>query len=332
VAAQPAGDPLQAWGWGEVAAIGGEAPLRLMARDDAGRVRAVVQLLVRDTSFGRRIVYAPHGPVVERLDAATDAVLTELLAGIRRTGVAERAVVIKLDPRATDDRSAAVWRSTLEAHGLIRARNDLQARTTRLIDVGQGAEALFRSYDSDTRNKIRRGAREGIARRILTQPDSAALAAFRTLLLETGSRAGIRVRSAQAFEKLATEFGAAGTMRLVLIDLSGETIAGCLGLLSGNRAFYLYAASRRDPELRHARAAYAALWALCEEVAAAGAQSLDLWGVAEPGDTTADPSWAGFSEFKRAFGGEPLEHPGTFDLVISEKWYRLRDLRERFQK
>jgi len=42
----------------------------------------------------------------------------------------------------------------------------------------------------------------------------------------------------------------------------------------------------------------------------------------------ADPSWAGFSAFKRTFGGQPLRHPGTFDLVLDPPWYRVREWRD----
>jgi lipid II:glycine glycyltransferase (peptidoglycan interpeptide bridge formation enzyme) len=312
--------------------MGGERPVRLIARDGTGRARGVAQLLVRDSSFGRRVVYVPHGPVVDGAAADGDSVLDALLAEIKRVGASERAMVVKLDPRATTDRSAEAWRAVLTARGLVRARADLQARTTRVIDLRQGAESLFLSFHRDTRNLVRRAAREGVTTRALAQPDPADLAAFRAMLLETGSRTGIRIRSGEAFERLAAEFGPAGSMRLVLADLAGEPIAGCLALTSGRHGFYIYATARRDTTLRHANAAYASLWALCEELAASGKETLDLWGVAEPDDRTADPTWAGFSLFKRAFGGEPLEHPGTFDLVISAPWYRLRDLRERMRR
>jgi len=103
-------------------------------------------------------------------------------------------------------------------------------------------------------------------------------------------------------------------------------------LATGSRAFYLYAASRRDdPRLKHANGPYAALWACIEALAGDGRETLDLWGVVEPGDESADPGWAGFSLFKRGFGGVPLAHPGTYDLVLSPAWYALRDIRERLR-
>jgi lipid II:glycine glycyltransferase (peptidoglycan interpeptide bridge formation enzyme) len=95
-----------------------------------------------------------------------------------------------------------------------------------------------------------------------------------------------------------------------------------------DRAFYLYGASSRDPELKNANAGYATMGATMEALAADGVKTLDLWGVAES-DEAAPESWAGFSAFKRRFGGMPVRHPGTFDLVVDRFWYTIRDVRER---
>jgi lipid II:glycine glycyltransferase (peptidoglycan interpeptide bridge formation enzyme) len=69
--------------------------------------------------------------------------------------------------------------------------------------------------------------------------------------------------------------------------------------------------------------------AMLKALQADGARSVDMWGVVEPDDADADPSWKGFSDFKRTFDGEPLRHPGLFDLVSDPFWYRLRQARER---
>jgi lipid II:glycine glycyltransferase (peptidoglycan interpeptide bridge formation enzyme) len=60
-----------------------------------------------------------------------------------------------------------------------------------------------------------------------------------------------------------------------------------------------------------------------------GVRVLDMWGVVEADEEPQDASWAGFSAFKRQFGGTPIRHPGTFDLVVSPAWHAIRDLRER---
>jgi lipid II:glycine glycyltransferase (peptidoglycan interpeptide bridge formation enzyme) len=95
----------------------------------------------------------------------------------------------------------------------------------------------------------------------------------------------------------------------------------------GDRAYYLYGASLRDPAYKHKYGPYAAMASLQRTLASDGVRTLDMWGVVEPDDTAADPAWQGFSAFKRTFGGQPLRHPGTFDLVVDPLWYRLREAR-----
>jgi lipid II:glycine glycyltransferase (peptidoglycan interpeptide bridge formation enzyme) len=97
----------------------------------------------------------------------------------------------------------------------------------------------------------------------------------------------------------------------------------------GDRAFYLYGALRRDPRYKHHYGSHAIMAAMLKALQADGARSVDMWGVVEPDDDEADPSWKGFSDFKRTFGGEPLRHPGLYDLVTDPFWYRLRATRER---
>jgi lipid II:glycine glycyltransferase (peptidoglycan interpeptide bridge formation enzyme) len=331
VAGLPSADPLQAWGWGEVARTGRERPERILVADEHGRTRGVVAVLVREATAGHRVLYAPHGPAWDATAPDAGPVLDALLEALRRLGRRERGIVVKLDPRATPSTSASELQVALLARGLRQARADLQAGTTRVLDLRPGMAAVFAGLGRDTRNLVRRAAREGLGTRVVHDADATAYAMFASLLATTASRAGFRVRPAAAFDAIAAQYAARGDAYLVLAELRGEAIAGCLALATGSRAFYLYAASLREPRLRYANAPYAALWACIEALVADGRETLDLWGVAEPGDASADPGWAGFSLFKRGFGGAPLRHPGTFDLVLSPGWYALRDLRERLR-
>jgi lipid II:glycine glycyltransferase (peptidoglycan interpeptide bridge formation enzyme) len=337
LADHPAGDPLQAWAWAEVTAVGGERPVRLIARDASGEVRGIAQVLVRPTSFGRTVLYVPHGPVWDWHDPAGPAALDGLLEAIRRTGRRERGIVAKVDPRAAGVESGELAgmfsadriEAELEQRGLRPARVDLQARTTRVLDLRDGPDALLASFDKDTRNLVRRSVREGVTARVFRGTDHDAYRTFAELLAATSARGGFHSRSAQALDQLAEAFVPSGAAYLVLAELDGRPIAGCLALVTGSRGFYLYAASLRDEALRHANGAYLTLWTLCGALLADGVKSLDLWGVAETDDTDADPEWAGFSMFKRGFGGGRLTHPRAMDLVVSPSWYRLRDWRER---
>ncbi len=334
VAARPEADPLQSWAWGDANAVAREFPVRLVATDASGTTEGIAQLLVRSAGLGRAVGYVPHGPVWDREAPASGAILAALIAGLRDEGQRRKVIVLKVDPRADAadaERSAASIDERLKGLGLSAARHDLQARTTRIVDLLDGGDELTASWDKDARNLVRRSAKEGVETRTDRTGDAAAIAAFHDLLEATSERAGFRTRSREFLATLAAGLAPSGGWFLTLARLGDRPIAGAIALRVGDRAIYAYGASLREPELKHANGAYASLSATMRALAEDGVRTLDLWGVVEPGDPDADASWAGFSAFKRQFGGVPLRHPGTYDLVISPAWNTIRDLRERLR-
>ena len=331
VAARPEADPLQSWAWGEANATAGERPARVIARGEDGTLRGVAQLLVRSAGFGRTVAYVPHGPLWDRDAPDAAGILERLVGGINEQAKAERAIVVKVDPRATAPPGPGDLAGHLRALGFNPARHDLQARTTRVVHLLDGGDELMGTWDKDARNLVRRSAKEGVTTATDRDGNATAIAAFHGLLEATSSRAGFRIRSLAFLETLARELAASGGWFLTIASLGERPIAGAVALRTGDRAIYAYGASLREPGLKHANGAYAALSATMRALAEDGVRTLDLWGVVEPGDPEGDAEWAGFSAFKRQFGGEPLRHPGTFDLVIDPLFYRLRDVRERLR-
>lgn len=332
VASRPEGDILQSWAWGDAGAgERGERWSRLIVVDAAGRTRGVAQVLDRSSLLGRTILYVPHGPLWDRDAGDAAEVLAHLLVGLRSHARARRGIVLKLDPRAGGGAYGAdALASLLQAAGARRASHDLQAVTTRILDLARGDDPVA-AWGRDARAETRRAEREGTTARVDRAADPDALDAFHALLASTSERAGFHTRSRRFLGDLARPLAAAGDWFLALAEHDGRALAGAVAARTGDRAFYLYAASTRDPELVAKRGPYAAMAALQRSLREAGTLTLDLWGVREVDDATADPGWEGFSLFKRRFGGAPLRHPGTFDLVIDARWNRLRDLRERLR-
>jgi lipid II:glycine glycyltransferase (peptidoglycan interpeptide bridge formation enzyme) len=327
VAGRPEGDILQTWAWGDVMAVAGEPPSRIVLRGEDGAVRGVAQALVRPTQLGRSVIYVPHGPVWEREAPDADDLLRHLVRGLRALGRDRRGIVVKLDPRG-DGGDADAVRAALLAHGPRPARHDLQARTTRIVDLANGGDELRKTWDKDARNLYRRAAKEGVVTEVQRRGDRESIAAFHGLLEDTAERKQFRSHGLDFLWALADSLGPSGGWYLCLARKDGRPIGGMVTLRLGDRAFYLYGASSRDPGLKNANSGYATMGATMEALAADGVRTLDLWGVAEP-DEAAPDSWAGFSAFKRRFGGTPVRHPGTFDLVVDRFWYTLRDVRER---
>ncbi len=327
VAAHPAADPLQAWAWGDVNGRHGERPLRLVSEADEGLV-GLAQVLLRPTTAGRTVGYVPHGPIWRR-DRPAD--LDVLLGGIRDAARRERAIVVKVDPRAEQDDDTATVASDLRSAGLTKARHDLQAVTTRIVDLTGGPEAVWGRWEPDARTRVRRAAKEGVTTHVDRIGDPVAVATLATLHAGTAERADFRPRSAAFLADTAGAFAPGGGWLSVEARHDGRPVAAMGFVRVGDRAAYLWGGSSRDPSVERIRAQYAVLAAAMEALASDGCGSLDLWGVVEADEEAAQPDAAGYSRFKRKFGGRSLRHPGTFDLVIDPIWYRLRDLRERLR-
>lgn len=332
VASRPEGDILQSWAWGEAGAgESGEHWSRLLVSDAGGRIRAVAQVLDRATSFGRTVLYVPHGPLWDRDAPDATVILAHLLTGLRAHARERRGIVLKLDPRASEDAvSRTALGRVLLSGGARRATHDLQAPTTRIIDLTAGDDPVA-AWSKDARAEARRADREGTAVTLDRVGDPELLDIFHGLLAQTSDRAGFRIRSRRFLAALAEPLAASGDWFMALATYHGEPLAGAIAPRTGDRAFYLYAASTREPRLTAKRGPYAAMAALQRSLREAGTRSLDLWGVREPDDDAADPAWEGFSLFKRRFLGTGLRHPGTFDIVIDERWNRIRDVRERLR-
>jgi len=333
VASRPEGDILQSWAWGEAGAgEPGEHWRRLMVVDATGRTRAVALVLDRTTFFGRTVLYVPHGPLWDREAPDAAAILAHLLTGLRVHARDRRGVVLKLDPRASHDAAlTAALRRALLAGGARPAAHDLQAPSTRIIDL-RATEDPVAAWSREARAEARRAEREGTKVTIDRRADPALLDAFHSLLAETSERSGFRIRSRRFLAALAEPLAASDDWFLALALHAGEALAGAVAPRTGDRAYYLYAASTREPGLTSKRGPYAVMAALQRSLREAGTRTLDLWGVREVDDASVSATWEGFSLFKRRFLGTPLRHPGTFDLVIDPAWNRLRDIRERLRR
>ena len=323
---RPEADLLQTSGWGECTALAGEPAIRLLL-EDQGQVRGVAQALMRPAGFGRKVAYVAHGPIWDRSASDADKLFAWLLQGLRTLARKEKAIVVKLDPRAEQGDATDLVRLAT-AHKL-RPGPDLQAPTTRIVDLLDGGERLEASWHADARRLMRRAEREGTQVTISREPDPAEIGVLHDLLTEAADRADFRVRSQEFLTRLAAELAATDGWYLGIARVDGTPIATMAFPRVGDRAYYLYGALLRDERYKHHYGSHAVMAAMLKALQADGARSVDMWGVVEPDDANADPAWKGFSDFKRAFGGTPLRHPGLFDLVTDPFWYRLRSVRER---
>jgi lipid II:glycine glycyltransferase (peptidoglycan interpeptide bridge formation enzyme) len=321
----PTADPLQSWAWSEAGRATGEHWDRLIALDPDGRPGAAIQWQSSSPVLGHPIAYAPHGPVWRRSDgsAAAPGALLALMAGMRARATTAGVSAILVDPRRGRAGEAGSDPAGIVASLAFRPTpRHIQMPSTRVLDLREGHEASRAGWDRDTRNLVRRAQREGVEAEVSGADEPTAVDELHGLMRDVAARGGFAPRSRGFLEA----FGQAAGDRafIVLARWQGRVIGGALVALVGDRAYYQFAGSLREPGLRHANAPYAVMDSVIGECAARGSTSLDLCGVNEKDDPTADPRWEGLSLFKRGFGGEPVRHRPVATLVLRPTIERMR--------
>lgn len=80
--------------------------------------------------------------------------------------------------------------------------------------------------------------------------------------------------------------------------------------------------SASDYHFRKLPATYAILDEAIKDAKKIGLKNLDFWGIAPENAPKSHP-WAGFTNFKKSFGGAEKRYAGTYDLIFKPQKYRL---------
>ena len=320
VEATPSGDFLHDWSWADVAAFDGE-PQRRFLLEEAGRIIAVAAVQERPIARGRTFWYVPHGPVLDYADPLARERLAALADWLRIAARERGAIAVKLEPRiATGDPAAAHF----DLPDTVRMPDTLQVGQTRIIDIGSDA-ALLDGFDKDTRYSVRRAVREGVEVWVFDDPgDLRPIDDLHALVEETQQRAGFPMPPLRRYRIAWHALAKAGRASILEARRGGELLASGMLVIEGDRSFYLFSGSRREPPGEPKRyASYALQWGMLQLARQRGVRQHDLWGVAPAGAGPEHP-WHGVGLFKKGFGGRELTWAGSWDIVVDPTIYRLR--------
>jgi lipid II:glycine glycyltransferase (peptidoglycan interpeptide bridge formation enzyme) len=147
----------------------------------------------------------------------------------------------------------------------------------------------------------------------------------------TAARNGFKPQSDDYLSSVARSLMPAGACTLFIAELKGEPIAAALAYDSADTRTYAHAAL--DDTHRKLSAGIPLLVTLMADAKDKGLKHVDLWGVAP--DDEPDHKWAGFTAFKKSFGGREIAYPGTWDLPVNKFRYGAyqvaRKLREKLR-
>ncbi len=308
VAAQPHASSLQSWAWGEFQRALGRPVMRWLLSDQRGPL-AMLQAIVHVYPLGVRSVYIPHGPNVRpETDPDDPAVWEQFCDVLGAFGRQVNAVFVRFEPMQAVN---------VAKHLPVRPVRSVQPSVTNILALTKGEQALLAGMHQKTRYNIRLAERSGV--RIETG-GAELLPDFLRLLSETQRRQNVQFFGPDYFQTLLATPAAQPLARIVCARAGSKTLAALLLFIFGDTVTYLHGGSSRDE--RQKMAPYLAHWAAIKDAAAKGARWYDFRGVA-PADAPADHPWAGFSRFKRGFGGVDVAYPGASDWVRQPMLYSL---------
>ncbi len=302
----PASGVMQSLHWAGFKRARGLRSLHL-ALEDRGTLIGGAIFYAPAVSHDAGLLIAPDGPVLpwEQPELAR--------AGLRALRVAAEAcaqeygaVGLRIEPPlpAPKPRLLRDWG---------RAPVDLLARETLYLDIVPEESAILAQMKPKGRYNIRLAERRGVTVRV--SDDLADIGGFYDLLNEAGERDGFYVEPVEHFSDLMRHLAPVGLARLIFAEHSGVALGTMLLTMYGQRATYLYGGTAN--EHREVMAGYAIQWAAIRLARAAGCHTYDFYGFEHTGDPR--HLYAGFSRFKRAFGGTAMTFIGAHDFYWPDR-------------
>ncbi|WP_125610630.1 lipid II:glycine glycyltransferase FemX [Specibacter cremeus] len=265
-------------------------------------------------------LYVPYGPC-----ASDTAAFRLALGALRALAKRRKCHYVRVEPVAAGLGGADDAAARLQGAGLVRAPKDIQPHLSWKIDLTRPVEELLAGMRGTSRNLYRNIHKKGVTFESSTDP--ADLPVLLGFLHAVSGRAEFKAQSDDYLSKAAATLMPAGAAKLFIARLDGEPIAAALSYDTADARVYAHAAA--DDAHRKLNAGIPLLVTMMMDAREAGMGEFDMWGVS-PEDEPDHP-WAGFSRFKRSFGGAQVEYPGTWDLPVNVAMYRAYGLARRLR-
>ncbi|MGY2743264.1 lipid II:glycine glycyltransferase FemX [Pseudarthrobacter sp. O4] len=273
-------------------------------------------LAVEETNPAGKLLYAPYGPVASTLEAF-DAALAALTDLARSRG----AVFVRIEPVGAGLPAPAA--AVLRSRGLQPAPANQQPELSWIVDLDRDFKDVLADMKPVNRNLYRNIHKKGVTFR--SSQDPAEVSVLLDFLHMTAARNGFKPQSDEYLSQVARSLMPAGAATLFIAELEGTPIAAALAYDSADTRTYAHAAL--DDTHRKLSAGIPLLVTLIADARDKGLKHVDLWGVA-PEDQP-DHKWAGFTVFKKSFGGRGVAYPGTWDLPVRKLRYGAYQLARR---
>lgn len=255
-------------------------------------------------------LYVPYGPTAdnkESLDLALNS-LESLAKKLKVDYVRIEPVVVGID------------NTTIIPTGYAITKRTTQPKQTLIIDIAKPMDDILADMSKTNRYLWNKVERNGLSFKLSYKLED--LKAFLEMMAETAGRTQSKFHDSQYYEALIEVLGPNKVVGVAYVYYNNKPMSGVVFAddKKAKTRSYLYAGSFFEARKHSANAPLVVY--LLETAKNMHFKYFDFFGVA-PSDAPSDHKWAGFSKFKRSFGGQELEYAGTWERPINKWRYKL---------
>jgi lipid II:glycine glycyltransferase (peptidoglycan interpeptide bridge formation enzyme) len=197
----------------------------------------------------------------------------------------------------------------LAKSSFLKKTKDVQPSKTIFIDLRKDLLEILADMKQKTRYNIRLAEKKEVVVAEETDKDKA-FANFWDLIRQTSVRDNFSIHDKDYYYNLITSGG--GNIRVFEASYEKQVVASGIFCFYKDCVSYLHGAS--SDSQRNVMGPYLLHFYLIRLSQENNFSFYDFYGVD-------DLKWPGVSRFKKGFGGENFEYPGTFDLVVNNFSY-----------
>lgn len=253
-------------------------------------------------------LYVPYGPTVENISS-----LGQALIRLIELAKEHKASYIRLEPLGPFSGN------DLKSLGLIKASRSVQPPQTWQLDLTQSKEEILASMSGTNRNLFNTADKKGISFEITYDEDQ--LKTFLQMIHNMAARTGMKPHSDKYFKLMAKSLFPDRLAGLAIGYYEKKPIVSALFFDDELQKTRYYAHAGSFDQARKLQANSPLLTYLIMNAKEKGMKVFDFYGVS-PEDEPTHP-WAGFSKFKRSFGGYEKQFNGTWELPINKLNYKI---------
>jgi lipid II:glycine glycyltransferase (peptidoglycan interpeptide bridge formation enzyme) len=260
--------------------------------------------IVESGRLGTRL-YCPYGPT-----ATTRSSLAQAMEALEDIARENQALFIRVEP------VAPIKPMHMRRLGAIKSPVEIQPELTWRVGLTPSEDEIITNMKPTNRNLHRTASKKGLTFRKSNKPsDMKHLLKF---IHQTAKRAGITPHPDWYFKKQAQVLMPRGAAHLFLAEYEKQPIAAAFVYDSNTTRYYAHAGS--DFANRKLHAGTPLVSHMMIDAKRSGLKYFDMYGIAP--ENQQDHPWAGFTKFKKSFGGESYEYVGTWDVPINGLIYR----------